>query len=157
MPCLAYFLTWHTYGTWLHGDTRGSVDLDHNRFGTPFLPPDAVRLEKAKGRMKQEPFVLTRDMREVVDQAIRDHASHRSWRVLALNVRSNHVHLGLGNFGDYSPEQVMQQCKSWGTRRLIEAGHATSTTRVWTDHGSTRYISTPESLAKMMDYILNQQ
>jgi hypothetical protein len=25
MPVLAYFITWTTYGTWLHGDARGWI------------------------------------------------------------------------------------------------------------------------------------
>src|SRR5688572_30293307 len=33
-----YHITFRAYGTWLHGDSRGSVDRFHNRFGTPRLP-----------------------------------------------------------------------------------------------------------------------
>lgn len=32
---MAYLVTFRAYGTWLHGDKRGSVDRFHNRFGTP--------------------------------------------------------------------------------------------------------------------------
>jgi hypothetical protein len=32
---LAYLITFNTYGSWLHGDRRGSVDRFHNRYGTP--------------------------------------------------------------------------------------------------------------------------
>jgi hypothetical protein len=28
---LAYLITFRCYGTWLHGDSRGSVDRFHNR------------------------------------------------------------------------------------------------------------------------------
>ena len=31
---LGYLITFRGYGTWLHGDRRGSVDRFHNRFGT---------------------------------------------------------------------------------------------------------------------------
>ena len=31
---LAYFLTFTTYGTWLHGREEGSVDRDNHVFGT---------------------------------------------------------------------------------------------------------------------------
>ena len=34
---LAYFLTWTTYGTWLHGSAKGSVEKQHNVFGTPLV------------------------------------------------------------------------------------------------------------------------
>jgi hypothetical protein len=37
---IAYFITFTTYGTWLHGDERGSVDKGHNRVGTEFIAPN---------------------------------------------------------------------------------------------------------------------
>jgi hypothetical protein len=38
---LAYFITFSTYGAWLHGRGVGSVDKLHNEVGTPFLAADA--------------------------------------------------------------------------------------------------------------------
>jgi hypothetical protein len=35
---LGYLITFRSYGSWLHGDRRGSVDRFHNRFGTPRIP-----------------------------------------------------------------------------------------------------------------------
>ena len=32
---LAYFSTFRTYGTWLHGDDRGSTDRSHSDWDTP--------------------------------------------------------------------------------------------------------------------------
>ena len=32
---LAYFITLRAYGTWLHGDPRGSVNRTRNRYGLP--------------------------------------------------------------------------------------------------------------------------
>ncbi|MGQ0761444.1 MAG: hypothetical protein ACT4OT_05435 [Acidobacteriota bacterium] len=32
---LAYLITFRCYGTWLHGDERGSVDRKQNVYGTP--------------------------------------------------------------------------------------------------------------------------
>jgi hypothetical protein len=34
---LAYLITFRAYGTWLHGDSRGSVDRFHNRYGAPLI------------------------------------------------------------------------------------------------------------------------
>jgi hypothetical protein len=38
---LAYFITFSTYGSWLHGEEKGSVDRAHNLPGTPYLEADA--------------------------------------------------------------------------------------------------------------------
>jgi hypothetical protein len=45
---LAYFITFTTYGTWLHGMDKelGSVDVRHNAYATPFLGPDARRMSR---------------------------------------------------------------------------------------------------------------
>ena len=40
---LAFFITFTTYGAWLHGDDAGSVDRDHNEPDTPLLPADPRR------------------------------------------------------------------------------------------------------------------
>lgn len=35
-----YLLTWNTFGTWLHGDERGSVDRKGKTFREKFLDHD---------------------------------------------------------------------------------------------------------------------
>jgi len=40
---LAYFLTFTTYGAWLHGQSPGSVDDEHNQIATPFIEPNPNR------------------------------------------------------------------------------------------------------------------
>jgi len=53
---LAYFLTLRTYGTWLHGDERGSVDAKHNCYNTPYTAPD----RGSNVRNKTEPVASAR-------------------------------------------------------------------------------------------------
>ncbi len=36
----AYLITFRTYGSWLHGDEKGSIDRKHNRPDTDFTPDD---------------------------------------------------------------------------------------------------------------------
>lgn len=157
MTHVAFLLTWRTYGSWLHGDTRGSVDSLHNSIGSPLVEPSRRRHEHAKFLMKHPEVTLSEPMRSIVESAIRDHATKRNWRLPALNVRSNHVHLCVTGTGEYKPELVMQQFKSWATRRLIGEGMASRGVRVWADHGSTRWINDDESLASAIDYVLNWQ
>jgi hypothetical protein len=37
---LAYFISFLTYGTWLHEDKRASIDRFHNRYLAPYVPPN---------------------------------------------------------------------------------------------------------------------
>lgn len=153
---LAYLLTWTCYGTWLHGDERGSVDRDHNAPLTPFLPADS-RLQRASGsRLRHEPLILRVAARRVVHETITVHCQHRGWELIALNVRSNHVHVVV-NCGDCSPENALSQFKAWCTRRLREARLVSAETRPWTNHGSTRYLWDESAVAGAAEYVEERQ
>lgn len=151
-PPLAYHLTWSTYGTRLHGDERGTVDLAHNRPGTPFLPEDPVLESGARLLLTRAPFVMDDRHRPIVEAAIRDHCAIRQWLIHALNVRTNHVHIVV-EANSHSPEQTMAQLKSWGTRRLTSAGLVERGDKLWTDHGSTRWLNDEKGLWAAIEYV----
>lgn len=52
---LGYLLTFRSYGTWLHGDKRGSVDRCQKRYGSPMLPPSERRNQIERRLLKQRP------------------------------------------------------------------------------------------------------
>ena len=90
---LAYFITFTTYGSWLHGRDPGSVDRHHNIPGTPFLPVNRELEESHRKAMRQAPYLLDEARRSVVLQTIHEVANHRRWRLWAVHVRTNHVHI----------------------------------------------------------------
>lgn len=153
---VAYFFTWTCYGTWLHGDERGSVDRDHASFGTCFLPGDPNRRELDEGRLFGRAALLDVAGREVVSRTIRQHARAREWDLHAQNVRTNHVHVVV-SCGDIPPEKALAELKAWTTRRLREAGVVGPDVRVWTHHGSTRYLWDELSLANAIEYVRERQ
>ena len=153
---LAYFITWTTYGTRLHGDWRGSVDRDHAVYGSPKLVPNASRLDADFQVMKRAPVTLTPEERETVRETLLAHIAHRHWSQHAINVRTNHVHVVVANPGTV-PEQMMGEFKSWSTRRLHEAGHFADYATVWTPHGSTRYIFDADDLLSAIAYVETAQ
>ena len=54
-----YLITFRCYGTWLHGEERGSVDRRwYNRYGTPKIKPDIAKVARKAALMKSEPFCL---------------------------------------------------------------------------------------------------
>ncbi|MFT5424884.1 MAG: REP element-mobilizing transposase RayT [Phycisphaerales bacterium] len=154
MGTLAYFLTWTTYGTWLHGDDRGSnVDLPGR---TVRIESHSDRRDRGADRLAETAFVMDDAARGVVDDSIRRHAEKREWNTLALNVRSNHVHVVVVSPG-YEPEVVAGQFKSWATRGLREDALIGDRKRVWTKNASTRWINSEASLLAAVDYTLNRQ
>jgi hypothetical protein len=83
---LALFISFTTYGTWLHGKAPGSVDPDHNEFASPFLPADAVEERAERTAMAQPPFILDEPRRRIVLGTVQEVCRHRGWRLLACHV-----------------------------------------------------------------------
>ncbi len=152
---LAYFLTYHTYGTWLHGRQEGSVDPQHNKYGTPVLPANAQLVARDSRNLRVAPVLLDDLQRGIVDETVRDVANYKDWRLHALNVRTTHVHAVIT--ADLPPERIMNSLKSWATRRMVEKGAIERARKVWSRHGSTRYLWTPEKLAEKIEYVLFHQ
>jgi hypothetical protein len=69
---LGYLITFRCYGTWLHGDERGSIDRFHNRYKSPPLPPNDRRSNLSRRKLKGEPTSLNARERQSVDNAIRE-------------------------------------------------------------------------------------
>jgi len=105
--------------------------------------------------MKQSAIALDPAQRGVVDRTVREVCTHRGWRLQALNVRSTHVHVVVS--GAATPERMMNDFKSWGTRRLREQGLVSGDATTWTRHGSTRYLWDEDSVHAACDYTLNRQ
>jgi len=151
-----FLITWTCYGTWLWGDPRGSVDRQHNVFGTPDLTPSSRRVAVIERRMKHTPYTLTDAGRNVVHQAIEDHCRFRGWELVAVNARSNHVHMVV-RFAGLAPEPMMGECKGWACRRLRVRGFAHREHPVWTKGGSTRYLWKESDLEPATRYVLEGQ
>jgi REP element-mobilizing transposase RayT len=152
---LAYFITFSTYGVWLHGRDVGSVDKKHNEVGTPFLPPDAEHEHSNRANMRDAPYVLDVDRRAVVLQTVLEVARHRRWTVWACHVRTTHVHVVVT--ANDKPEKVMADFKAYASRRLKERTGEPADRKRWTQHGSTRYLWHEEQVAAKVEYVLNGQ
>jgi len=152
---LAYFITFTTYGTWLHGRDTGSVDKAHNEVGTPFLPPDGDLEQDSRGEMSQPPYLLDGPRREIVLKTLLEVANHRRWSLWAVHVRGNHVHAVVS--ADAGPEKVMSDFKAYASRRLKEHFAESADRRRWTQHGSTLYLWTEAEVAAKCEYVINDQ
>jgi len=155
MAPLAYFITFSTYGTWLHGREPGSVDRRHNLPGTPYLPANGDVEHKMRSAMRQRPYVLDELRRHIVLRTIKDVAAHRQWRLWAVHVRSNHVHVVIT--AACKPEKVMVDFKAWCSRRLREACDESPDRDRWTQHGSTRYLNDETSFNAAVKYVIDDQ
>jgi len=102
---LPYFLTFTCYGTWLHGDERGSVDREHHSPAMPVLAPDSVRLVGEQDRQEDPPYVMDRPRRLVMLRAILEISGRKRWSLHAVHIRPTHVHVVVTAPGE--PERVL--------------------------------------------------
>ncbi len=152
---LAYFLTFVAYGSWLHGDERGSVDVRANGLDLPRELPNAGWREWERTHLGTPEVYFDARWRFELDAAFRERCEYAGWTLLALNVRTNHVHIVVT--AEAMPERVMSSLKAWGTRRLVSRGLAVPGKSVWARHGSTRYLWQESHVEAAIDYVLNQQ
>ena len=126
---LGYLITFRSYGTWLHGDERGSVDRHHRVYGSPGLPPSSFRRQHDRDLLKQPPVKLGSRQRPIIESAIRETCGIRRWALWALNVRTNHVHAVIS--ANKKPDAVLSALKANATRNMREAGLWTSDLSPW--------------------------
>ena len=148
---IAIFTTWTTYGTWLPGDERGWY-----KSGAGVQSFDRVRLFEASLLLGEDAMTLDSPQRELVEKTIGDHCAIRAWDLLAVNCRTNHVHVVVSAPGvDIGVPR--QQFKAWCTRKLRAAYPELSRSKWWTERGWDEHIDDDRSLADVMEYVLERQ
>ena len=152
---LGYLLTFRAYGTWLHGDKRGSVDRCHKRYGSPMLPPSERRNQIERRLLKQRPVKFDARQRDAIESAARETCTIRKWDLWALNVRSNHVHCVIS--ANRKPEAVLSAIKANATRTMRENRCWMSDQSPWAHRGSKKYLWTERDLAEAIAYVIEEQ
>ena len=153
---LAHLITFRCYGTWLHGDERGSIDRVDNRFGTPYIPASRQWLRYNTHKLKGEPVTLDAGQRESVERAVRETCTVRGWLLRALNVRTNHVH-AVASIGGARPEGALNAFKANATRQMRQDGRWAHMHSPWADKGSARYLWNERSVERAINYVVNGQ
>ena len=152
---LAYLITFRCYGTWMQGDERGSVDRHHNRYDTPYIPPNKRWRQYNARRLKHAPVKLDAAQRLAVNTAIVETCKFRGWVLRAVNARTNHVHAVAS--APCPPESVLIAFKANATRHMRASGLWEHQHSPWLDRGSKRYLWTPASVDQAVEYVINGQ
>ncbi len=152
---LAYFITFHTYGTWLHGDCRGSIDRAHNRYESPRIPANPRWHDYNRQSLRTKPLTLGPRARQVTEEALRETCRIRKWSLFASNVRTNHVHVVLT--AQQKAKLVRDALKANATRRLREEKLWLHPFSPWVRKGSLRRLWTERSLIRAIEYVLYEQ
>ena len=152
---LALFITFRTYGSWLHGDPRGSVDRFHNRHGSPKLPPNKLRQQFERDLLKRPPVRLNRRQRKAATEGIQEICKKRNWGLWAVNTRTNHVHVVVT--ADCDSKKVRSTLKAHATKQMRERGCWPYPESPWADKGSRKKLFTEAELSAAIDYVMYDQ
>jgi REP element-mobilizing transposase RayT len=148
---LACLISFRTYGTWLAGDERGSIDRYHNQYGAPFAESNIIREQQQVAKLRSEPFVMNARSRHAVREAIEEVCRYRGWALYAANVRTNHSHSVIAG---PDPDKILGDLKRYSTRRLRAAGLWKHEHSPWSDKGSKRMLWNENHISSAVDYVL---
>ena len=152
---LAYFITFSSYGTRLHGSENGSVDRNHNQYGNDLICPKPQLEQYEKQNLKNPPVAFDPEHRKTILETIIEVCDYRRWRLYALHVRTNHVHVIVST--DTVPEKALHSFQSYATRHLREKYPVLKDRKIWTRHGSTKYLWDRKSLVAAISYVIHEQ
>jgi REP element-mobilizing transposase RayT len=158
-----WLLTWTTYGTWLPGDQRGFVSSvpqpkgpqrRNNVVGTPYDRHKPSLIRAAQQHQKHESVLLTQAQATVLLDQFRETANHRRWRLHAVAVMANHVHLVVEVVGDPPPDTILRDFKSYASRALNTTFGRRE--RWWTESGSKRKLADEAAMIAGVRYVRDQ-
>src|SRR5215213_5254064 len=148
---LAYHITWGTYGTRLHGDARGTVDREHNEFGTPVLGPDSERQREERGRLKFPPITLERDERLSIEATLPSICERGQWTYVEGAAGPDHVHVILSS--PFNPETIRILLKRWIGQALSKLRPLPDGATWWAEDGSIRWIDNARYYENAVRYV----
>src|SRR5271170_2995546 len=135
---MTYLITFACYGSHIHGASDGSVDRHHKIPGSRLVEEGPKRMAVERFQMAQPSYYLDDKRRQAVLASLAERCSDRRWGLLAAHVRTNHVHVLVE--AEARPERVMNDLKSYASRRLNQLGLDEADRKRWARHGSTRWL-----------------
>ncbi len=101
--------------------------------------------------MQGKPLLLDAKQRECVLQTIKEVCRYRGYELLAVNVRTNHLHAVVSAM--MPPDRIANDFKVYGTRRLRDNNLVARNQKVWVRGKSRRYLWKPKHVEIAIDYV----
>lgn len=105
--------------------------------------------------MDQLPYELDGARRSAVLAALQEVCAHRGWNLAAAHVRTNHVHAIVE--AEAQPEKIMNDFKSYASRRLKRLNPEEGDRKRWARHGSTRWLWNSEQVSAAVGSVVDEQ
>jgi REP element-mobilizing transposase RayT len=155
-----YHCTANTYGTWLHGDTRGwrsrhhrdHVDGDYHR---PPPPGKYDALQRhARSLMPRPPVHLNRDLLHPTLAAVIQKLQEQRTEIVIASLDDHHLHI-LARFPSHNPREVIGLAKKHASHILRSAAVRTSPGGIWAKRSKALPIQDRTHQVRVVGYILD--
>ena len=152
---VAFLISFRCFGTWLHGDRRGSVDRFRNVYGTPKLGPEPARVRYERELMNHPPVRLNAKRRAATEKGVKDACQKRGWTLWAVNARTNHVQAVVT--ANCNSKKVRSALKAYATKAMRETVCWQGDQSPWSYGGSRISLWTQKALSAAIDYVVYDQ
>ena len=151
----AYFITFRTYGTWLHGDPRRSYSHRYKRIFEPNESLNNLR----KGNLVNPIVTFSEQERAVLFDAIVEIGLSGKYNVFidAVNVRSNHIHILVTPRSDITMAQLVNIIKNRLSAVVKTFPRFQNYQKIWTSRFSGKIVYSAETWRGLANYTLLRQ
>ena len=81
----------------------------------------------------------------------------RRWRLLAVGIMANHIHLVVNVHSDPEPDTILRDFKSYGSGALNLQWSRPDSETWWTESGSKRKLDSDNSVSGAIQYVIDQE
>ena len=132
-------------------------EVRHNIPGTPYdaeLPPLE---EHVRSQLKGDPVRFDVEHAVQLLEQFQETARYRTWRLFAVGIMANHIHIVIGVPGDPPPKILLKSLKSYGSRRLNRLFGDRESGTWWTESGSKRKLPDDRAVFAAIQYVIDQE
>jgi len=151
---LAYHITWGTYGTRLHGDSRGAVHRSENQFGDPILGRDGDWQSEESNLLRFPLRILTMQQRLFVERTTPTICNRGKWDLIAVAAGSDHVHCVLN--AQVEGKDIRKWLKRWLSEAMTEHWPIQPGEVWWAECGSVKWVWHEDYYARVIKYVRDQ-
>ena len=148
-------ITFHGYGTRLHGSAAASVHHSGTAYGADMLPEMPRLAQFEHDHLSGPPFVMSYDDAHIALEGVKTACKMRGWDLIACHARTTHVHSVV--HADIEPEAILNALKAYASRRLSKIHPEDRGRKRWSRHGSTRYLWDSDDVEAATRYVLYEQ
>ena len=152
---LAYHITFGTYGTRLHGDSRGTVIRVKNKYGEDIIDRDGDWQTEERSRLRFPPRVFTLEQRQIIESLILAICDRGGWILHAAAARPDHTHVVLT--ADADGAAVRPLLKRWLGQALSKHLPLRPDQTFWAECGSVKWIWDDDYFGRATHYVRDQR